>query len=52
MINIFKHCPKSLQYHNDELWIKTAVSSNSDNPMGSFDGIKCPNLLGAPCYIT
>ena len=47
-INITKHCPKSLLYHNEDLWIKKGVSSNFDNHMGSFDGVYLSEFIGYP----
>ena len=31
--NIIKHCFKSLEYHNEDLWIKKGISVNFDNPI-------------------
>ena len=45
-IHIIKLCHKSLLYHNENLWIKKAVSANFDNPMGSFHWVKLCKLIG------
>ena len=44
--NIIKHCHKSIQYQNEELWIKKDVCGNFDNPMGSFDRAKLSQFIG------